>query len=452
MFFFAVRISSASRSKPGREQDLDELLGERLRQFAIDALVEHDDAAVGAQRVGFQRAPVGVDRALAERDAAGVVVLDDHRGRRGVELLAQAPRAVEVEQVVERQRPAVMLADHREQVRAGADLRVVGGPLVGVLAVGQLEHLLVGADVQLREVVVGALGEPARDRRVVARGHREGVGGEALARRHREAAVGAAQLVEDRVVALGGRHDGDVGVVLGRGAHHRRPADVDVLDHLGVARARPPGGALERVEVDAHELDELDVVLGCGLEVLRVVAQREQPGIELRVQRLDAPVHDLREAGELVDRTDLEPRGRQLTGSPAGRDQLDAQRRESPREFDDPAFVGDREQRPADPHIAGRDRGAVAAAAGCAVGAGRDGPEDIARAGRGGRAASRCARSQARQALSWPSGHVGRRTRRVVHHRYDPRSAKSSSVTEGASCCPRRCVQHSASRVARACC
>src|ERR1019366_6396253 len=50
-----------------------------------------------------------------------------------------------------------------------------GGALVGVLAVGQLEHLVVGTDVQLREVVVGALGEPARDRGVVARGHREGV-------------------------------------------------------------------------------------------------------------------------------------------------------------------------------------------------------------------------------------------------------------------------------------
>ena len=38
-----------------------------------------------------------------------------------------------------------------------------------------------------------------------------------------------------------------------------------------------------------------------------VVAQREQAGVELRVQRLDAPVHDLREAREVLDRADLEP-------------------------------------------------------------------------------------------------------------------------------------------------
>ena len=67
------------------------------------------------------------------------------------------------------------------------------------------------------------------------------------------------------------------------------------------------GGLLERVEVHAHEVDELDLVLLGGDHVRRVVAAGEQAGVELRVQRLDAPVHDLREAREVVDRADLEP-------------------------------------------------------------------------------------------------------------------------------------------------
>ena len=59
-------------------------------------------------------------------------------------------------------------------------------------------------------------------------------------RGRRQRAVGA-QLGEDRVVVGRVDHDADVGVVLGRGAHHRRPADVDQLDaRIGV----------ERVEVD----------------------------------------------------------------------------------------------------------------------------------------------------------------------------------------------------------
>ena len=67
-------------------------------------------------------------------------------------------------------------------------------------------------------------------------------------------------------------------------------------------------GGLERIEVHAHEIDELDLVLGGRGHVLLVVAQREQPGVELRVQRLDAAAHDLREAREVLDRADLEPR------------------------------------------------------------------------------------------------------------------------------------------------
>ena len=71
--------------------------------------------------------------------------------------------------------------------------------------------------------------------------------------------------------------------------------------------AAAAGGGLERVQVHAHEVDELDLVLGRGGHVLLVVAQREQAGVELRVQRLDAPAHDLREAREVLDRADLEP-------------------------------------------------------------------------------------------------------------------------------------------------
>jgi hypothetical protein len=50
-------------------------------------------------------------------------------------------------------------------------------------------------------------------------------------------------------------------VVLGGRADHRRTADVDVLDHLGVACVDPCRSPLERVEVHAHQLDELDRLL-----------------------------------------------------------------------------------------------------------------------------------------------------------------------------------------------
>ena len=66
--------------------------------------------------------------------------------------------------------------------------------------------------------------------------------------------------------------------------------------------------ALERIEVHADQVDRLDALRLEGRHVVRVVAAREQRGVEPRVQGLHAPVEDLRRAGELGDVGDLEAR------------------------------------------------------------------------------------------------------------------------------------------------
>src|SRR6202012_3797823 len=106
------------------------------------------------------------------------------------------------------------------------------------------------------------------------------------------------------VIAL--RRDDRCGVdeVLGRGADHRRAADVDVLDPVAVGDVRLSGSALERVQVHADEIDELNRVLLRRLDVLRVVADRYKTRIQLRMQRLDAPVHDLLKPGQVAYRAD----------------------------------------------------------------------------------------------------------------------------------------------------
>ena len=250
-------------------------------------------------------------------------MLDDRAGG-DLELADGQAAGVQIEQVVEGQFAAAELGDHREHVGAGAHLRVVGGALVGVLAVGQLEHLLERAHHQCREVGALLL-EPAGDGGVVARGVGEGLGGERLAGGGREPAVELAQLGQDGVVALGADHRRDELEVLGGGADHRRPADVDVLDHLGVGHAPARRGALERIQVHAHQVDELDVVLLGLAHVGVVVAEREQPAVQLRMERLDPPVHDLRKAGQVGDLEHLEAGAGQLAGGAAGRDDLDPQ-------------------------------------------------------------------------------------------------------------------------------
>jgi hypothetical protein len=114
-------------------------------------------------------------------------------------------------------------------------------------------------------------------------------------------------------------------VVLGGRADHARPADVDVLDRLVERHARLAHRLLERVEVDADQVDRLDAVLAHGGHVLGVVAQGEQAAVDLRVQRLDAAVHHLREAGDVGDVGDRELVLAEKLRGPAGADQLDVE-------------------------------------------------------------------------------------------------------------------------------
>ena len=166
-------------------------------------------------------------------------------------------------------------------MRARADLGVERRVLMRVLAVGEVEELLVGLDPVAREDLV-ALPEPAADRGVVARRLGERLVGEPVPRLDRDLPARLLELGEHGVVALGLDHDRHVAVVLGRRADHRRPSDVDVLERLVLAHVEARDGALERVEVHAHEVDLLDPLLLERLEVSGVVADGEQRRVELR--------------------------------------------------------------------------------------------------------------------------------------------------------------------------
>ena len=125
---------------------------------------------------------------------------------------------------------------------------------------------------------------------------------------------------------------------------------IDLL--LGGVAARD--GLLERVQVHAHQIHLLDLLLGGRAQVLVLVAAREQARVQPRVQRLHAPVHDLGEAGEVLDRAHGNAGAVELAGGAAGGDDLHAQLGEAAGELDDPVLVGDRQQRPAHAHLTGR--------------------------------------------------------------------------------------------------
>ena len=134
-------------------------------------------------------------------------------------------------------------------------------------------------------------------------------------------------------------------MVLRRRAQQRRPADVDHLDDFRVLEPEPAGDALERIEVDADELERLDAVLGERSHVARHLAPGEDPRVDARVQRLDAPVEHLREAGEVLHALDAEARILQLGGGTSARDEPEAQLGEPARERHEPGLVVNGEER-----------------------------------------------------------------------------------------------------------
>ena len=88
------------------------------------------------------------------------------------------------------------------------------------------------------------------------------------------------------------------------------------------------------IEVHDHEVDRLDAVLAHRRHVRREVAAAEEAAVDLRVQRLHAAVEHLGEAGVVAHlRAPEAGVGEQLRRA-AGRQDLDAERREPARELD----------------------------------------------------------------------------------------------------------------------
>ena len=156
----------------------------------------------------------------------------------------------------------------------------------------------------------------SRDRRVVGRGAGERLLGQAPAGRRRERA-GLAQLVEHRPVLRRIDHDADVGVVLGRGADHGRPADVDQLD---AGLRRRTGRGWRRARSIGSMPSSASSARCSGWS-----RSASSPRVDRRVQRHDAVAEDGREAGQLGDVGDRAAR-RRRSPSPCRRSRRGASR------------------------------------------------------------------------------------------------------------------------------
>ena len=182
-------------------------------------------------------------------------MLDDGHGRRNlrIELRHELDRRVGVPEIVVGELLALVLHGCRHS-RAPLAGYVEGRPLVRVLAIAQLLGEPAGDRTPARCALAQGLGEPVADRRIVGGRARVGLGRQRLAQRQTRGAAVLGHLGQDRRIVLRIDHDRHGSVVLGGGPDHRRPADVDVLDALGIGRALRHG-RLEGVEIDHEQID-----------------------------------------------------------------------------------------------------------------------------------------------------------------------------------------------------
>ena len=273
---------------------------------------------------------------LSAGDAAGVRVLDDRDARAVAGQLGhQLVGGVRVVQVVVAERLTLDLG-RAEHARPLAAVRVRGGPLVRVLAVAQ--GLAQGAG------QAGAAGRLVRPPwrttsrwpgRTAPCGRRRCPPGR---RRNASVVPPCRDGVQHARVVLRVRHDRDVGVVLRRRPDHGGAADVDVLDDGRVVRAGRQR-RLEGVEVDHQQVDRRDAVLVHRSRMLGLVPVGQQAAVHARMQGLHAPVHDLREPGQVRHVADVQAPLAQKPRRAAGGDELHAVLGQLAREVRDPRLV-----------------------------------------------------------------------------------------------------------------
>ena len=340
----------------GRDDHFGEDLCNRFGSRAVKIGVDAHDSAEGRHAVACQRLFPRFEQRSALRHTAGVGMLDDHHCRIAPgKLGTQFERGVGIVVIVVAEFLALQLLSLRNTASMRPDRQVERRLLVRVLAIAQLDRrLAIDREEAGEQLLLVGETEPLADHRIVSGGGSESLGRAPLAEIERGCPVRYLKLAQQLGIIARIGHDGHELVVLRSRANHARPANIDILDDLGPLRPAHHC-CLERIEIDHHEVDRADRMFFHRRGVLGIVAHRQQPAMDHRVQRLDPSVHHLRKAGEVGHVLYLQPRLAQRLGRAAGRYQLHSARGQRLPQFDQSALVGHRKQCPLNFHVAHGD-------------------------------------------------------------------------------------------------
>ena len=326
---------------------------------ASSALIECEHAAVCGNRIARQRLQVRLAQRVLLRRAARIVVLDD-RDRRPPKLADERPCGIEVHEIVVGKLLALKLLCARQARRRMPRRNVERRGLVRIFAVAHglaaferhvdsLRQFFEWAERDACTIVCGEALQLRGDFAVVARRARVGFAREAEARRQAQLSLSAQLRGDRRIIRRIGDHAHAL-EILRRRAHHRRPADINVLDQFfrGNAGLRRRRG--KWIEIHDHQVDRDDRMFGGLLAVLGLAALEKNSAVHFRMQRLHAPAQHFRPSGQFGHVAHGNARVAQQLRGAASRNNFNSQRRKFPREFRDAGFVVDADERPFDRH------------------------------------------------------------------------------------------------------
>ena len=111
------------------------------------------------------------------------------------------------------------------------------------------------------------------------------------------------------------RDHGDIPIILRRRPNERGATDVDIFNRFREFDILALNRRFKRIEVGNDQIYRFNAVRGGLRTVLRIISQRKQTAINLRVKRFHAPVQHFGKTRVIRDLAHLNPRFGQVTGS-----------------------------------------------------------------------------------------------------------------------------------------
>ena len=286
---------------PRRNYHFSKNPGDHPRSFCVQKLVQCNNPTKGTGAITIKCLLIGLLQRRASGGPTRIGVFDDHTGRTlfWCELTHQLKRCISVVDVVIGQLFALVLLC-RCNARTRRAIGIKRRRLVRVLSIAQRLRQLASKNPAPRCPLTQSIRHPGRNSSVISPGARIGRLGKLLAERIGGCAIIGLQLPQHRAIIFHINHNIHKSMVLCRRADHGRAANIDILDHLIIARTARQCG-LKRVEVHHQQIDGTDPMRLHRGAMIIIVTQGQQSTMHHRMQRFHTAIHHLRKARNIRD-------------------------------------------------------------------------------------------------------------------------------------------------------